>query len=73
MDHMNASPQAPSPAAVAEQAGRRREEENKTPEQKASELARTVDELLAKNVDGSDEAAVLEEAHRVVNHALGSN
>ena len=64
---------APSPAAMAEQAWRRQEEANKTPEEKAAELARSVDELLAREVDGSEEAAVLEEAHRVVNQALGSN
>lgn len=73
MDNSNTNNVTPSPAAVAEQAWRRREEENKSPEEKAAELARTVDQLLAKDVDGSEEAAVLEEAHRVVNQALGAN
>ena len=73
MDSTNNHNVAPSPAAMAEQAWRRQEEANKTPEEKAAELARAVDELLAKEVDGSEEAAVLEEAHSVVNQALGSN
>lgn len=73
MDNTSGQHSAPSPAAVAEQAWRRREEENKSPEEKAAELARAIDQLLAKDVEGSDEAAVLEEAHRVVNQALGSN
>lgn len=35
------------------------------------ELAQAVDELLARDVHGAEEAAVLEEAHQVVNEALG--
>lgn len=60
-----------NPADVAAQGRRRQEEENKTPQQRQEELAAAVDELLARDVDGAEEVAMLEEAHRIVNEALG--
>ncbi|HIW95681.1 MAG TPA: hypothetical protein H9867_04255 [Candidatus Corynebacterium gallistercoris] len=43
-----------------------------SPQQKAEELARAVDELLARDVDAAEEAEVLEQAQRIVNEALGT-
>lgn len=60
-----------NPGAMADAHRRRQEEENKTPEQRQEELAAAVDALLARDVHGADEVEVLEEAHRVVNEALG--
>ena len=60
-----------NPGVLAEQGRRRQEEEAKSPQQKQEELAAAVDELLAQDVDGAEEAAVLERAHQVVNDALG--
>lgn len=64
MDGMN-------PALVADAHRRRQEEESKSPEQRQEELAAAVDALLARDVQGADEVEVLEEAHRLVNDALG--
>ncbi len=38
----------------------------------AEELSGRIDELLAKNVSGVEEAQVLERAHELVNEALGN-
>lgn len=60
-----------NPGALADQSRRRQEEENKTPQQRQEELAAAVDELLARDVDGAEEVEMLEQAHRIVNEALG--
>ncbi|QFQ02256.1 hypothetical protein CUROG_04405 [Corynebacterium urogenitale] len=64
MDGMN-------PALVADAHRRRQEEESKSLEQRQEELTAAVDALLARDVQGADEVEVLEEAHRLVNDALG--
>lgn len=61
----------PNPGAVAAEARRRAEEENKPVEQKLDELQASVDKLLALDVDGAEEAEVLEQAQRYVAEALG--
>lgn len=60
-----------NPGALADQSRRRNEEELKTPQQKQEELAAAVDELLARDVEGAEEVDMLEDAHRLVNEALG--
>lgn len=60
-----------NPGALADANRRRQEEENKTPEQRQEELAAAVDELLARDVDAAEEVELLEQAHRLVNDALG--
>ncbi|MBF0582097.1 MULTISPECIES: hypothetical protein [Corynebacterium] len=60
-----------NPGALADQSRRRQEDENKTPQQRQEELATAVDELLARDVDGAEEVEMLEQAHRIVNEALG--
>ncbi|MBC2681486.1 hypothetical protein [Corynebacterium anserum] len=60
-----------NPAIIADAHRRRREEENKTPEQCHEELATAVDELLSRDVHVSEEVELLEQAHRLVNEALG--
>lgn len=59
------------PGVLADQARRRQEVEAITPEQQQEALARSVDELLARDVFGAEEADVLEQAHKLVNDALG--
>ena len=44
-----------------------------SPETTARQLAEQVDELLARDVTGAEEAAILEQAQELVNDALGSN
>ena len=53
-------PSAPHPSA-------------QSPEITARRLAEQVDELLARDVTGAEEAAILEQAQELVNDALGSN
>ncbi|KAB3523574.1 hypothetical protein GC425_00025 [Corynebacterium sp. zg254] len=69
--------EATSPATLAADAARRQHEAQMPPEQRvqelSEELARAVDELLARDVDGAEEAAVLERAQKVVNDALGEH
>lgn len=64
---------APNPGEIAEQMRRRAAEENKTPQQRADELAEAVDELLARDVKGAEEAEVLETAQRIISDALGQD
>lgn len=44
-----------------------------SPETTARRLAEQVDELLAHDVTGAEEAAILEQAQELVNDTLGSN
>lgn len=46
---------------------------SQSPETTARRLAEQVDELLARDVTGAEEAAILEQAQELVNDALGSN
>ena len=60
-----------SPAEVHAAAARRQAEANMSPEQRAEQLEQAIDELLAQDVQGLEEAALLEQAQTLVNDALG--
>lgn len=60
-----------NPAQLAAHAAQRQAEAALSPEQKTERLGQAVDELLARDVDGAEEAMVLEQAQQVVNDALG--
>lgn len=62
-----------NPGDVADSVWRRQEKEAMSFQQQKEELADAVDALLAQDINGAEEAAMLEQAQRLVHEALNNS